>query len=457
MKLRRKDVASRAEIKLNKSMHSEGGVMMFGKDNDYSNVIELIIAGSVTATSVADIHSRFIVGNGFEDKTINDIVVSADSRGKEITMLDLLRQCSDSVAVNHGLYIHNRVNVLGQTRDQQLFQFKTCKFSAVDDVNYTNSIIVNPDFGEKIYKKKNNAEYPVYNDNLDVIRSQFLDYSKNKKGFDSLEDLQGFPGQIYFHFWDNRYLYPLSPFDPVYLDADTEQEVALYKNRELRNGFMLRHIITVNEFSDDSDKEEFVKMVEGAEGADGSRVIVLEAEFDEETGDIKKGAAVKIDKIDTNVNDKLFENWENGISNKIRKATKVPAILIDYEEGKLSNTSGEAIIQASAYYNAMTRGDRAQMSRVFKEVFKNHIDEKLSGVKNWKIEPLSFEVAVEESLQDDNVNENLKNEVIRLQESVSLGKNTKASAIAMLELIHKVPKDQAVMLIGDPKGGNHVS
>lgn len=162
MKLTNKDVTKRAEIKLNKSMSSAGGVMMFGKDNDYSNVIERIIAGSVTATAVKGVNSKFLVGNGFTNG-LNDKVISTTSRGKEVTILDLLRQVSDSVAANEGLYIHNRVNLFGKTRDQQLFQFKTCKFTAVDDVNYTNSIVVNQEFGEAEFKKKNNVTYPVFN------------------------------------------------------------------------------------------------------------------------------------------------------------------------------------------------------------------------------------------------------------------------------------------------------
>jgi hypothetical protein len=393
MKLSKLDVPRREEIKLNKSMSASGGVMMFGKDNDYSNLIERLINGSVTTKAVTNAHARFITGNGFKNG-LNDIVISTTSRGKEVTVLDLLRACAKSVSRHNGLYVHNQVNPLGQTREQQLFQFKTCKFSSVDNVNYTNSIIFNENFGEKEFKKAENVEYPVYNSNPDVIKSQFLHYAKkNKKNLEelSLEDFTGFPGQIYFHFWEDDFLYPLSPIDPVYLDSDSEAEKSLYVNRELRNGFMARTVILVPEFEKEQDKIDFIKQVEDKEGADGSRVSILEAEYDDETGELKKGAAIKIEKIDNTLEPDLFNNIEKGISNNIRKNSLIPAILIDYEMGALGNTSGEAFLQAVKYYNIMTKDDRTQMSRVFKEIFRNHIDQKLSSATDWIIEPLNLD------------------------------------------------------------------
>jgi hypothetical protein len=127
------------------------------------------------------------------------------------------------------------------------------------------------------------------------------------------------------------------------------------------------------------------------EGSDGSRVMILEDEYDEVTGAIKESGAFKLEKIDTNVNDKLFENWEQSLSNKIRKAIKaLPAILIDYETSALGNTSGEAIRQASLFYNGMTADDRHLMSRVFKEVFAHYHDPAVSEKTNWDIQPLTF-------------------------------------------------------------------
>ncbi len=381
MRLLSSSVADRLVVKLNKNIKASGGVMSFGEKDDYPNVIEKTVAGSVTAGSASSIYSKFIMGKGFVDETLNDYVVGVDSRGKEIRMLDLLRACSDSVSLFNGLYLHTPLNIEGKIKDVSLLPFKYCRFSKIDDRGYTESIVVNKNFGTKSFKAEDSVGFSIFNPKPEVVQEQV-----KKAG-----GIEKYKGQMYFQFWDNRYLYPLSPFDAVYLDANTEWELSIYKNREIRNGFMLRHLLRIAKFESDENRNEFVSRIMENEGSDGSRVMILEDEYDEVTGAIKESGAFKLEKIDTNVNDKLFENWEQSLSNKIRKAIKaLPAILIDYETSALGNTSGEAIRQASLFYNGMTADDRHLMSRVFKEVFAHYHDPAVSEKTNWDIQPLTF-------------------------------------------------------------------
>ena len=119
--------------------------------------------------------------------------------------------------------------------------------------------------------------------------------------------------------------------------------------------------------------------------------MVLEDEIDPQTGQIKQTGAFAIDKIQSNVNDKLFENWEKGLANTIRKANKaLPSVLIDYDESNLGTTSGEGIIQATNFYNQMTRDDRSLVSSMFKEIFSNAKNPDLRNNTNWNIKPLSL-------------------------------------------------------------------
>jgi hypothetical protein len=381
MKLTNKDVKPRAEIKLNKKIKVDGGAMTFGDKDDYPNVIEKVVSSSITGVTVANMNARFLTGLGFENEAINDQVIGVDNRGKERTIIDLLRLCAESVSYFNGLYIHCPMNLKGDIKDPTLISFKNCRFSKVDDKGYTNSIVVNPLFGQSGFKAGESIPYPVFNPREEVIEAQV----KKAKG------IEKYSGQMYFQFWDNRFLYPLSPFDPVYLDNDTEWQLSLYKNRELRNGFMLRHILRVAQFESDTDRENFLKMLNDTEGGDGARVLLLEDEYDQETGSLKESGAFSLDKVDTNINDKLFESWEQSLSNKIRKANKgMPAILIDYENGKLGTTSGEAITQAVNFYNAMTVDDRALMSKVFKDIFSRSDNKVLRENTNWRIKPLKL-------------------------------------------------------------------
>ena len=96
-------------------------------------------------------------------------------------------------------------------------------------------------------------------------------------------------------------------------------------NREIRNGFMATTILRVQAGTEDEEKL-ISERVQNATGADGSRVLLMLDEIDPETGEIKKNGAFAVDKIESNINDKLFENWEASLMNKIRRSQNVPSI-----------------------------------------------------------------------------------------------------------------------------------
>ena len=124
------------------------------------------------------------------------------------------------------------------------------------------------------------------------------------------------------------------------------------------------------------------------QGADGTKVVVFTTVADPETGELKKNQIFLKDEINTSIDVKMYEELKRSTANDIRKACNaLPAILIDYEDSKLGNTSGEAIKQAIDFYNLMTEDDRAIITRSFKEVFRTF--EGLENKENWKIKPLS--------------------------------------------------------------------
>jgi len=133
-------------------------------------------------------------------------------------------------------------------------------------------------------------------------------------------------------------------------------------------------------------KDKLTKM----KGADASRITLFFTKRDE-TGKLIKDENFVTESIASPINDKLFESWEAGLANNIRKSFNgMPAVLIDYEQGKLSGTSGEAIIQATTLYNELTRDDRAALSSVFKEIFSKSVFEELENNINWEIKPLQL-------------------------------------------------------------------
>ncbi len=392
-RLTKEEIDKRVLVKLNSTIKAEGadGVMIFGEDNDYPQMMELAINGSSTGKSAASTYSKFLAGEGFENEDINKIIVGKDQRGKDITMQSLLRQACDSTSKNNGFYIQRNVNLKGETGTVALKPFKNCRFSKPDGRGYSARILVHNNWGKDKdtgkFDKKDIVSYGIFSNEESVIESQV----ENAGGIDN------FKGQIYFLFLDNEYFYPLSPFDCSYLDLDTEQQLALYKNRQLRNGFFDKILARVQpglDVKDDkgnvTEENEVAEELKDFLGSDSETVIVIEDDVNPDTGEFYANS-FQLENIKGNISPKLFDNWEKGLANSIRKAPRnLPNLLIEISDGMFSGQSGEAIKQATAFYNAMTRDDRELISEAFEDIFSVSENKTLKANKNWKIKPLTL-------------------------------------------------------------------
>ncbi len=375
MKLRQSQIETRAITKNDFSIKSDksSGIMTWGEFNDYPQVLEKLILNSQTAKATSKIYAKFIAG-AFEDSEYSKLKVSYDNFGREITLKKLTDLISDSLAKFSVAFIHCDFDMNGNVVRTKFIPAKNCRYSTQDDNGYCGKIAVSNDFKDR---KKNVQWYDLFN-------KQTVLQSIQKAGIDEKGSLK-YKGQIYTISIDDTYLYPLSPFDCVYLDMDTEFQIQNFKNTEIRNGFSDKIAMTVPEFLDKYDDEgkliensnteykEFCEKVEGWLGSNGTKTIIFESNFAEDE-QIKDKAGFHLEKIENNINDKLFSDWEIRIANNIRKAANgMPAILIDYQEGKLSGTSSEAMLQAVNFYNVMTKGERILLSNSLSEIFDKDI------------------------------------------------------------------------------------
>ena len=382
MRLILSETDKRIKVALDRSIKADGvaGIMTFGEKNDYPQIIERLILSSIDAKAIADVYAKFIVGMGFENEAINNVVVGKDSRGKQITMLSLLRQFAQSASYYAGGYIHCNINLSGEVVNARLVPFKNCRFSKPDSRGYSGKIAVYENWekekGEK-FDKNAIRFYDVFNLNKSVIQEQIK----------AAGGVEKHKGQIYFQFLDNAYLYPLSPFDPVYLDCDTQSQISIFKNNQIRNGFTDKTVFRVA--GDEDAVEDIAANIKKMMGADGDNSIIIEEQINRETGKLDEQSQIVAETIKSNIDAKLFESWEGALTNNIRKSNKaLPAVLIDYDESKLGTTSGEGIVQAVNFYNAMTNDDRALVSEMFKEIFSKSVDPVLKNNLNWNIKPL---------------------------------------------------------------------
>lgn len=389
MRLLNIEIDDRVKVKLDKSIKVDdlNGIMKFGENNDYPYIIEKLINGSITAKASANTYSKFLVGNGFAPE-INSIIIGKDERNKPVTVLGLLRKVCDQISNHYGVFIHCNQNLQRKNVNLSIIPVKYCRFAKLDDTGYTSKIAVCNNWDEKkTPDPKALKSYNVYNVNEQAFNAQI----KALPGNTLEEKVKNFKGQVYFMFLDNQYLYPLSPFDACYLDMDTENQISIFKNNMTRNGMLKKTVLRVAAPNSDEERSSLKREIKNWLGSDGSSTITLEDEIDPATGEIKKSGAFAIDSIDSNIDDKLFENWQKQLANNIRKSMKaLPAVLIDYEESKLGTTSGEAIIQATNFYNAITKDDRTTISEMFKELLTNFDDPTLANNTNWEITPLNL-------------------------------------------------------------------
>jgi len=432
-----------------------------GIDNAYPTRIQRLINASVTAKSCAGVYSRFLTGAGFKDPTLNKIVIGRDQeKNKDITAFELLKQISRELSYYNGVWIHRNINALYETVNLSIVSNKFTRFGKPDYVDYSGKIIVYDNWdkskGAKIQKKDFHKYYP-FNSRKNVIESQI-----ERSG-----GIPGYPGQVYFHFLDDQFTYPLGMVDVVQNDADTEAQIQQFKNGELRRGFFAKYYLAHDKFENTTEERKFFRDLQTFQGADsGGSTLVMESTLKGEDGNLLLPFALH--KIDQNINSNLFKEYERSVGNNIRKAfNNIPPVLIDVIEGKLGGTSGDTLREANDFYNEQTQGDRLTVKEIFTNLFSDWKDSNLRA-KDWSIEELVLyqeEAKAEGDPKADAEAEKIKREaqaalkgsvggvqgILAIQQSVAAGNTTMESAVAIMEEIFGIPEILARVMLGEPK------
>jgi len=363
------------------------GIVKFDIDNAYPTRMERLIDGSVTAKASAGMLQRFMIGQGFENEELNKIVVGKDRFGRNTTLYHALGKAARSISYNHGFYFRMQYNGDLKTTGLRAESFKDCRFGRMDSQDNAGKIVVYNNWDKERGKsilKSNWNRVDVYNTNEKAVAAQIA----------AAGGFEAWKGQIFFWFNDDEYIYPVSPVDPALYDADTEKQISLFKNGELRRGFFMKYIIHHTAFDNPQDAIEFkaaLKKMMG--GGHEYSSMVLEGDFDDE-GKLKEGPNIHIEKIEQNINAKIFEAYETSTTNQMRKAFyAIPQILIEYEDSKLGTTSGEALRQAGEFYNTQTEDLRKNISQCFAEIMSNWHED--LGEQDFTIKPLQLGTAVD--------------------------------------------------------------
>lgn len=326
-------------------------ILAYDTDNLYPQNILKICQGSGTAISCAEAHKDFLYGVGFKsngDKVIHDI--------KRTKLNELLESVVNDYSYFWGFAIHVNWNINYKISSIKHIPFQFCRLGIPDDRDVVGKIAVYNNWDRK-YKRminKSHIDYiDVFNSDPEVIKYQV----KAAGGW------QNYKGQVLYYSAAGENTYPLSQFDPVLEDVETDSKIQLYKYRSIMNSFSAGHMLIwrgkfENEF-DEADFEENLKKFMGAENPQS--IFLVQLDFDEQEPELKK-----FEQINT---DKLFQYTEKSIQDNIRKRTKIPPVLIgDLIVGRLG--TAEEILDATIMYNAFTKRERRKIEEIFSELMK---------------------------------------------------------------------------------------
>ena len=333
------------KVTFNKSLE----IYSNGEDNLYPERMDRFINNSVTAKTCSNILIQYLIGKGFGE--VDNFKVN-----QNLKLIDFADDFANSKVKQRGVYIHVNwgLNELSELKHTSLkvLPFNTCRLGLKDSTEYNGKILFSKDW-EKA-KKKDVIQFDVYNHDERVVLSQV----EKAGGWDK------YKGQVLYINDDSDYYYPLSRIDAVALDCDNENQISVYKNRLLRNGFFGKTLFltkpltdnTIPEFIFDpvsqkeirnaeflrmqSERDAFKKVLKdflGADNADG--IMHIESEHSSDNLD----EIFKTVNIKTDIDPDVFKEVEITTRKNILIAFGIPEGLLSNAEGVFQN--GAASLQ----------------------------------------------------------------------------------------------------------------
>jgi len=328
-------------------------VLSYDIDNIYPQRVKNTIASSGTATACTRLLKTHLFGRGFADEIVGDTVVN--SKGQTMTKLHELI-CLD-YARYRGAALHIGYNGLLEIISIAHIPFEYVRINLPDDLGNTDQGIVYEDWDlQRHGRKKTNLIKSIdfFTTNQEKIQSQI----EGAGGFDKWN------GHIVYFSSDGFLAYPTATCDPVLEDVETDAGIKTFKQRNIRTGFMVGSIfVHKGKFEDDDDRQEFIGNLENFQGASNSnRILMVEAETEEQIPEIKPFTVVNNDKLfeltETSVRENIIRNYGQPL---VLHAIKTPGSLGDSTEWE----------DAKKNYDERTEAERDALVEIYRELLIN--------------------------------------------------------------------------------------
>lgn len=324
-------------------------------DNLYPNRVELIEKNSVTAISASGKLKSFIIGKGFIDQSLNEMIVNIP---KKINGYQFLDKVSNSLKTHRAAFIHVNYDMDGKVNYLDVLPYKKCRKSKEDDLD-KEGLIYYKDWKESEKKGFSTAKsekglnwfYPYNPNNKIILDQRKRDIKERGIKEPKLEDLiTEYRGQVYFLTLDDDEVYPTAWLHPAYNDCDSEFRLSLYRNSGFRNGFLDKTIVIPNGLDEETSEDLENEMRKWLGSENSSSLFMFSPDSPVENPE-KLFTTIT---LKGSYDSKRFELDEKSIANNIRKAyLTIPKILIDPEDN-FFGSSGEAFKEAVKYYNNET-------------------------------------------------------------------------------------------------------
>lgn len=343
-----------------------------GDNNLYPNECELVISNSPTASRCANVMAKYISGIGVLNEDDTKEIDYADlpivNKKKHYKITDIIDMASRSIAKQRGVWFHISWGIdpftgkLKQTAIDVLDYVKP-RLSKEDTEENLGKIYVR-DWAEKTKSKKTDSDwYYPYNPDENVVIAQIK--SDNDGVVTTLEeDIKNYRGQIYYLNLNPEYTYAESPIHAVYNDADTENRISIYTNKNAKDGFLGKTVILTQGLDDEENEQikEDIKEFLGAENS--SNIYHLDVEQTEDLSNV-----LKIEQFKAQFDDKLFEVTDKRVLRNIFGAfNNIPPALVLSSEGSLFGTNADTYNEMKVFYSEQTSEERSKLERALKYV-----------------------------------------------------------------------------------------
>ena len=343
-----------------------------GEDNLYPERIDRLKNNSITAKMASDMMVQYIIGGGLGNA--DNYKISDKQK-----LIDFSTDVAEDITNNRGVFIHFDYDLQFEPVNPKVLPFERCRIGKKDSNDYNGKIYYKVDWNNK---KEDPIVFDVYNNDKVIVENQISKAGK----------IQKYKGQVLFINLDRNYIYPLSRIDAVMNDCDSEAQASVYRNQLLRKGFFGKQIVVTPPLVSNDEPEDILnpqgelvrnpkwmrkqdeateakRTIEkfiGAESAGGAMMIEL-SDFEGKIDDV-----FKVIKIDSTLDDKMFEYTENVTSKNILMAfNNLPVGLVKNPDNALFGNSGESYKVMQEMYWKNCDKDRKIVQTIINDIVQN--------------------------------------------------------------------------------------